>query len=162
VTFRQYASARKADDADLANSGHLFWARIHGRDAGGSRTNVGARQMKQELWLPWPPTANNMFNQTRSGRRFISEGYQEWRDLAAAHLLGQRPVKMDCSVALEIFLTAPDKRKWDPDNRIKPIFDVLVSHKIIEDDNSEIIKRYAVEVAFEKIPGATVFVEAMA
>jgi Holliday junction resolvase RusA-like endonuclease len=118
--------------------------------------------MRQELWLPWPPQSNNMFAQTRAGRRFISPAYQEWRDLAAAHLLGQRPVQMDCMVAVDILLTAPDKRKWDIDNRVKPIMDVLVVHKVIEDDCADIVRKITVEVAFEKLPGATVFVEAVA
>jgi Holliday junction resolvase RusA-like endonuclease len=114
--------------------------------------------MRQELWLPWPPTANTMFAM-RGYRRFVSPKYAEWKDLVAAHLKDQRPVKMDCSVNIHISLSAPTKRKWDIDNRVKPIIDVLVTHGIIEDDHSGIVRRITVEVSNDELPGATVWLE---
>lgn len=116
--------------------------------------------MKQTLWLPWPPTANTMFG-LKGHHRFVSKSYAKWKDEASAHILMQRSLVMDGCVAITIALTPPDKRRRDIDNHVKPVLDILVTHKIIEDDNLEIVRRITVEVAQDAHPGAQVTVEAI-
>lgn len=117
--------------------------------------------MKQDLWLPWPPTANTMFG-LKGHMRFVSSKYKAWKDLALTHLASQRPTKMDGCVAVTIKLTPPTKRQWDIDNRVKPIIDILVTYRLIEDDNASVIKRITVECSYDNRPGANITVEAIA
>jgi Holliday junction resolvase RusA-like endonuclease len=111
--------------------------------------------MSEPLWLPWPPTSNTMFG-LRGHHRFVSKKYQEWKDLAAAHIAAQKPTTWVCSVDIHIALTAPTKRKWDIDNRIKPILDVLVTHQIITDDNTNVVRSITAVAANDDRPGATI------
>ncbi len=88
--------------------------------------------------------------------RFVSKKYREWKDLAAAHIEAQKPATWAGAVDIHISLTAPTKRKWDIDNRIKPILDVLVTHQIITDDNTNVVKSITAIAENNDKPGATV------
>jgi Holliday junction resolvase RusA-like endonuclease len=112
--------------------------------------------MKQTLWLPWPPTSNTMFG-LHGHRRFVSRSYATWKDHAGEHLLVQKPWKMTCRVSIAIKLRNKRKIRWDLDNRIKPILDLLVTFNVIEDDSTEFVQRVSAEVG-EEI-GATVTLE---
>lgn len=113
--------------------------------------------MKQTFWLPMPPTANTMFG-LRGHRRFVSKGYAQWKDHAGAHLMMQKPVKHEGQVGFSMWLKHPRNIKWDLDNRIKPVLDLLVTHQIIEDDHSGIVRPIFVDVGSE--PGAIITLEA--
>ena len=111
------------------------------------------------LWLPWPPTSNTMFAM-RGHRRFVSKRYQAWRDEAGIQLMQQKPSKFDGPVELFLRLAPPTKRKWDLDNRVKPILDLLVIHQIIQDDNASIVRRIDVMAEEGAGPGALVTIKA--
>lgn len=115
--------------------------------------------MPNSFWIPWPPTVNTMFG-LHGHRRFVSKKYREWKDSASEHLMQQRPEKVDGPVDIFLRLKAPTKRKWDIDNRVKPILDLLVTHQIIEDDNALIVRRIDVRVEDNDAPGAHVTLEA--
>lgn len=113
-------------------------------------------RIKTELWLPWPPTANTMFG-LHGHRRFVSRSYATWKLHAGEHLEGQKPTKFDGPVNISIALKNPRKARWDVDNRVKPVIDLLVTHQVIEDDNHEVVRRVTAFVG--DAPGATVTVE---
>lgn len=99
-----------------------------------------------EFWLPFPPTANTMFG-LQGHRRFPSKTYMRWRDDADLALQQQEPFpRFDGSVSIWIALKAPSKRAWDLDNRVKPILDLLVGHRIIEDDTTQIVRAIHVSI----------------
>lgn len=110
------------------------------------------------FWIPWPPTSNTMFG-LKGHHRFVSKTYADWKDTAGEHLMQQRPDKFDEPVCISIRLRAPTKRKWDIDNRVKPILDLLVSHQIIADDNSLLVRRIDVRADDYDAPGAHVTIE---
>jgi Holliday junction resolvase RusA-like endonuclease len=93
---------------------------------------------EQTFHLPWPPTANTMWRSYR--RRVVaSEGYVDWKNDAGKHLIMQKPKRMKGPVKIEIGLRCPSNRKWDVDNRTKPVLDLLVSHLVIEGDDHTIV-----------------------
>lgn len=87
--------------------------------------------------LPIPPSVNTMFPTGKSGRRFASKKYTEWKALAekcfqthnrlTAPMLGRLSVTYSYCFA--------DKRVRDIANFEKAISDFLVTQKVIEDDS---------------------------
>lgn len=84
--------------------------------------------------LPVPPTANNLFPTGRSGKRFPSSQYKNWKALAALEFQG-------CSETLTGRLKAiyryefADERKRDLANFEKALTDFLVSNEVMLDDS---------------------------
>lgn len=94
--------------------------------------------------LPWPPSTNNLFA-TAGGRRHISKEYADWRREAGWTLQAQRPHKFKGPVEIAIELCAPTNRRFDLDNRMKATLDLLTTHQVITDDNSEIVRGVSVK-----------------
>jgi crossover junction endodeoxyribonuclease RusA len=111
-----------------------------------------------EITLPFPPSQNGLFRQHNGAR--LSEKYRMWRDMAGLLLISQRPAKIAGPVAISVQLTPPDKRRRDLDNcGFKAVIDLLVSHQIIEADDSTIVRRIEAEWV-EDGPGCVVTVRA--
>lgn len=83
--------------------------------------------------LPVPPSTNNLFVNVGK-RRVASDEYNAWRDLAGYRLNLQhvQPIKG----AVEIDMAVPRNRRRDLDNFWKATLDLLVNHKLIEDDRN--------------------------
>ena len=89
------------------------------------------------LHIPTPPSANNLFTNSATGRSFgrgKSKQYRDWlRDagweakLQSGHAHFARPV----AILIEIDL----RRQRDMDNAIKPTLDLLVYIGILADDS---------------------------
>ena len=58
----------------------------------------------------------------------------------------QRPKSVKGPVWLSIGLTAPTKRKYDLDNRVKGLIDLLVNHQVIEADDNTIVRKLLIYV----------------
>jgi Holliday junction resolvase RusA-like endonuclease len=103
--------------------------------------------MKQQTFiLTFPPSANTMWR-IRRGRcsgMMLSEDYRAWKDEAGTELMVQRPTKIKGPVQIAIGLNRKGKRRWDIDNRVKPLIDLLASHLVIEDDDYTIVKQITV------------------
>lgn len=84
------------------------------------------------LWLPVPPSANNLFANRRRGGRYKTKRYLEWIKKAGAEVLLARPRPIQGSYALS--LTLP-KIRGDADNRIKAVNDLLVDMCLVGDDS---------------------------
>lgn len=110
-------------------------------------------------FLPWPISTNAIWRSV-NGRTILSEAARRWFRDAGEELMLQRPNAIKGPVEIEVALFAPTKRAYDPDNRMKVLFDALVKNGIIEDDNNRIIKQHAVTQITdgERGPGAYVTV----
>jgi len=89
--------------------------------------------------LPFPTSANRMYRAV-AGRSILSTEYRRWKQQAGWALQAQRPAKIAGPVGISVDLRAPDKRKRDCDNSLKPILDLLKTHQVIEDDNNRIVR----------------------
>lgn len=114
-----------------------------------------------EVRLPYPPSTNGLFSQTRTGRRFPAKHYVAWRRHADLLLMAARlrPVHGPCLIEIE--LTPPDKRRRDADNGTKAIVDSLVRMRLIPDDSRGVVREVRVRWAEGRPPGAVVRVSAL-
>ena len=82
--------------------------------------------------LPIPPPTNNLFATGRSGRRFVSKRYAEWRTDACWRLQMQTRATITGPYCITVAL--PMKMAGDVDGRLKAPLDLLVSLGITPDD----------------------------
>lgn len=83
--------------------------------------------------VPLPPSTNALFKTLRTGRRAKSAAYKDWLSEAGWRLKLQRPVKVPGRVVLLISVDR-ESMAADIDNRCKALIDLLVLHKVIDDD----------------------------
>lgn len=103
------------------------------------------------ITLPYPPSVNDTHD-TYNGSR-LSKKYRAWRDEAGWALKAQKPGKLLGEVSVTMFITPPDRRRRDADNLWKAGLDLLVKHKVIEDDNMSVIVENHQYVVREGAPG---------
>lgn len=89
------------------------------------------------VFLPYPPTANNLFPTGKSGKRFVSAEYRAWKQHAGIALNPQLagtalPLPPPYQVVYEF--RRPDRRRRDAFNGEKALSDLLVAHGVITDD----------------------------
>jgi Holliday junction resolvase RusA-like endonuclease len=66
------------------------------------------------------------YRNRKGGGKCLSAEARAWCDEAALHLMRHRPRRpMSGHVSLEITLTAPGNRRWDVENRVKILSDLL-------------------------------------
>jgi len=96
--------------------------------------------IKIELLLPFPPTLNHNL----TAQRTLTAAHSQFRDEVAAavnHKLRGHAVAyaswlpLEGRLHAEILVFAPDKRKRDIDNLIKPTLDALQAAGVFLDDN---------------------------
>lgn len=92
--------------------------------------------------LPYPPTANNLFANGKSGR-YRTKAYDQWSVNAGNLILAQGRKRIHGPVSLHVALVKPDKRKRDLSNTLKAVEDLLVQMAVIEDDS--LIQRLSVQ-----------------
>ena len=83
-----------------------------------------------------PPTVNHM-HITARGRRFRSQECKDYQDYVISKIIQSRARGEPFSgrVALRLIFIAPNKRRWDIDNRVKSIQDCLAMSGVIKDDS---------------------------
>jgi Holliday junction resolvase RusA-like endonuclease len=91
------------------------------------------------LSLPFPISTNALYSRGR-GRVFRSKRYQSWIREAGTQLRAQRPGSIAGPVNVKVDLVAPDRRVRDADNTMKCVMDLLVAHRVIEADDSSIVR----------------------
>lgn len=91
--------------------------------------------------LPYPPSTNTLYRNVRRVGRVKTDKYKAWIIKAGWKLKkslsegkGISPVKGRVSVSISIL--RPDNRKRDIDNLAKAAIDLLVNHKVIDDDRN--------------------------
>lgn len=81
--------------------------------------------------LPYPPSINHYWGQFR-GRKYLTKKATIFRE--AIKLAVENEVKIKGFFSVKVILVAPDKRKRDIDNPLKPLIDALQHAGIFEDD----------------------------
>lgn len=86
--------------------------------------------------LPWPPSANLIWRTTRN-MTYLSKTYKDFLRSAAGAILCQKPRDLFITepVRVEIILYPPRSFRFDIDNRIKPLLDVLTRAGVWKDDS---------------------------
>jgi len=124
--------------------------------------------------LPYPPTINHYYGQTRNGRRYIKPAGVEFRAIVRQILVDAQAEIIDAPCVLKsLILIGKDKRRRDNDNSFKCLFDAIMTAGFLVDDSLiyqyknvdkslggkvmyDIDKKGFCLVEFEKIGGATV------
>jgi Holliday junction resolvase RusA-like endonuclease len=90
-----------------------------------------------ELALPMPPSANELYaNGGAHGGRIKSEIYAEWTTRAGWTLLAQKPGRIVGKYEMELQVARPAKHiRADVCNREKAVSDLLVKHRVLQDDS---------------------------
>lgn len=100
-----------------------------------------------EIWLnlPMPPSLNNAFPTSKTGRRFKSSRYKAWseeagwelkRYLKGAGLRG--PVRL-------LYAFNEKETRADLGNLEKPVTDLLVTHGVIDGDSKRVVRGIQLE-----------------
>ena len=112
------------------------------------------------LKLPFPPSANNLFpTNKKTGGRFPSEQYENWKIEAKVALYEQAPIPtIRGRVNVTYTFGRPDKRKRDVFNLEKVVSDFLKTQHVIEDDS--LIQKGTVQWADDMV-GCRVEIEAV-
>ena len=103
--------------------------------------------------LSWPPSTNQLWRAFK-GRNILSAAARDWHKAASLELMAQRARPVRGEITVTISLCSPFKRPFDPDNRIKAIFDLLVKNALIDSDSDKTIKSFTVRCGSE--PGAVI------
>lgn len=86
----------------------------------------------------------------------MSAQARAWKASAELELVAQRPEPVAGPVQIDIELASPTRRKFDPDNRVKALLDLLVKNGVIEADDNSVLKKFSVSVDGEGFCGARV------
>lgn len=97
------------------------------------RIECGESVTGAHVELPLPPSVNACWRNVRGVGRVRTSAYRSWIDAAGWELRSQRPSHVPGEVSISIRAARPNRRR-DLDNTIKPILDLLSSHRTIEDD----------------------------
>lgn len=90
-----------------------------------------------EIALPYPPSVNHYWRHTRRGRHYISERGRNYKAEVGRICREFAPFKGAVQVQLWVFY--PDKRKRDPDNLHKALWDAVSAGGLIEEDHNQIL-----------------------
>ena len=85
------------------------------------------------LELPNPPSVNAMFRNLKGRGRVATDVYVDWKGHAGWRLREQRPEAIHGPVLI-VFNIERTNNQADVDNRVKATLDLLVAHKVIDDD----------------------------
>lgn len=111
------------------------------------------------IHLPWPPSVNAMYRNGGYRGRSKSNSYKDWCNEAGWMLNSQKLTRFSGPVRIR-YTFGPKKGRYDLSNFIKPIEDLLVTHRIISDDNASVIKRFTV-CQGENVDGVLVLISGM-
>lgn len=87
------------------------------------------------LTMPIPPSSNNMFINVPNRGRVKSKAYKAWIEDAGWTILQQGIRRIAGPVTVHIRCKRLSGRA-DIDNRVKPVLDLLVLHRAIDDDRN--------------------------
>jgi crossover junction endodeoxyribonuclease RusA len=93
--------------------------------------------------LPYPPSVNRYWRSVR-GRNILSKEAREYRERAHAAVIANG-WRVTGPVRVNFLAFAPDKRRRDADNLLKPMLDALVNAGAIEGDDSRYVRGVSVD-----------------
>ena len=86
------------------------------------------------LVLSMPPSTNTLYRNVPGKGRVRTARYRTWAVSAGWELKSQKPKPIDGPVDIRVAI-GPPRKGWDADNRVKAVSDLLVEHRLIEDDS---------------------------
>lgn len=109
--------------------------------------------------LPMPPSVNACYRNVKMVGRVKTKEYLEWiKSCQWKVLFKSAPIGERVEIRIFLNFSKRAQSSSDIDNRIKPILDLFVASKILEDDRASIVRKVSVELA-EILPQDTCFVE---
>jgi Holliday junction resolvase RusA-like endonuclease len=93
-----------------------------------------------EVVIPMPPSVNAAYKNVIGKGRARTDRYHSWANIAGQELNKQKPKRMKGRVEVWIYLEDSDNRRSDCDNRSKAVLDLLVDHRVIEDDDKRFVR----------------------
>lgn len=114
--------------------------------------------MKSEFAIPYPPSVNGLYANSKTGRR-KTDKYRLWIKDAGWMIRSQpdRHNRHTGPVTLKIMARKPDNRRRDISNIAKAVEDLLVRHQILMDDSQ--VQNISAEWSRDVEHGATVVIE---
>ena len=98
--------------------------------------------MSKSLTLPFPPSINHYWkHRGRTAGVYLSKEALTYREAVKHSIVATKPLETRLSVSVK--LHAPNRRKYDIDNRIKSLLDALTHSGAWLDD--ELIDRLTIE-----------------
>ena len=112
------------------------------------------------VWLPMPPSTNNLYANRKGGGRCTTSSYRRWKGEADSLVMISGPRRaFDAPVNVTVELTpGPRSRSSDGDNRLKAVLDCLVRLGVLIDDSREYVPEKTVRWTNRGRPGALVIV----
>lgn len=98
------------------------------------RQGCGAQEAITFITIPVPPSVNALYRNVAGRGRVKTAAYKDWAGHAGWVLKSQHPEPVPGRVVIVLGIERASAAS-DIDNRIKAIFDLLVAHKIIRNDN---------------------------
>ena len=89
----------------------------------------------QTFSLPLPPSFNNLYANAGRKGRVITPGYRDWIVEAGWEFKLARVEPVKGPYRLEIVIGRQGRRQTDLANREKAISDLMVKHRLVEDDS---------------------------
>ncbi|WP_419810783.1 RusA family crossover junction endodeoxyribonuclease [Bacterioplanoides sp.] len=86
------------------------------------------------LRLPYPPSINNYYGRTRTGRVFIKAHGKQFRQEVGDLIRPMLLKTLDCRIRLWVEMYPPDRRRRDVDNIKKALLDALTHAEVYDDD----------------------------
>ncbi len=90
-------------------------------------------RMQFKITTSWPPTVNHIY-QSAGKKRFLSTRALGYRQEVIAQCVGVQGFGTK-RLYVQVNLFAPNKRRWDLDNRLKAVLDSLQHAGIYVDDS---------------------------
>ncbi|WP_158873971.1 RusA family crossover junction endodeoxyribonuclease [Antarcticirhabdus aurantiaca] len=107
--------------------------------------------------IPFPISVNAMYARMAGGIR-KSKRYKAWKKEAGLEMMIQRPRPTSGPVTIVLELTAPDDRRRDADNLAKSVLDLLVTQRVIADDNQQFVRWVKPEWVKSTTPGCVIVI----
>ena len=105
--------------------------------------NKGGELSGGTYLLSWPPSTNAIWR-SYNGRNILSKEARAWREAAYIELVEQAATPVHGPVEVWIELCSPTRRKFDLDNRVKAVLDLISRAGIIDDDNNTVLQKLTV------------------
>lgn len=83
--------------------------------------------------LPWPPSVNTYWRRGPHST-YLSKRGREYKQQVAEKIASEGIRKMSGRLSVALSLSAPNKRAYDVDNRVKAVLDSLQDAGVFEDD----------------------------